>query len=110
MDNGTVLIVLLIIVGVIVIVFLLRDRITKLGARASLDKREGEFNIEAADPKQSPKEMPADKHSVNISGNRQLGKSNVIEVERSDVNVQNNLQLGKAQQITTKSEQGRNKK
>ncbi len=108
MDN-TVLIVLIIGVVIIAVVFMLRDRITRFGARASLDKREGGVDIEAVPPTQN-KRQTASPHAINISGNKLVGKKNVIEVERSDVNVQDNMQLGEDQRITAKSEPERKKK
>ncbi len=108
--DSNVLIALIVVAGIVVIVFLLRDRITKLRARASMSKGEGGVDIEAAKPKQKMSAQPPDPHSVVISGNKNIGRGNAIEVSRDDVAVTDNLQLGEDQKIVAKPETGRKKK
>ena len=96
MDNGAV-IALIIVVGIVVVVFLLRDRITGLRAKASVDKREGEFEVKAAKP-QPPaiSSQPTEPPSINISGNKAFGKTRV-KIERDDVGVTDNTLVGNTQ-------------
>jgi hypothetical protein len=108
--DSNVLIVLILVVGVIAIVVMLRDRITKFRAHTSVTKGEGGVDIEAAKPKQKMSAQPPDPHSVVISGNKNIGRGNAIEVSRDDVAVTANLQLGEDQKIVAEPETGRKKK
>ncbi len=98
MDSNTVLVALIVVVGIVIIVLLLRDRITKFGAHASLKDQDGSVSIEAAKP-QRAKTPPPDTHSVVISRNKNIGKDNAIEVSRGDVAVTDNDQIGQNQKI-----------
>jgi hypothetical protein len=96
MDNSA-LIVLFIVLGIVVVVYLLRDRLTRLRAKASVDKREGELEVEAAEPQPlATSSQPTDPPSINISGNKTFGKTRV-KIERDDVGVTGNTLLGSTQ-------------
>jgi hypothetical protein len=95
MDNNA-LIVLIIVLGIIIIVYLLRDRITGLRTRASLEKREGEFELKAAKPQPpSTASQPEAKYSVDISGNKTVGQSK-MKVQHDDVRIVDNTLFGKS--------------
>lgn len=109
MDNSSVLIALIVVVGIVVIVFMLRGRITRFIAQISLKDHSGNIGIEAAKP-QKPQVVPPDSHSVVISGSKQIGKGNVIEISRDDVAVTDFDQIGQDQKIVAKPDTGRKKK
>lgn len=91
--DSTVLIVLIVVIGVLVLVWMLKDRITLFSARGSVDKREGELKVEAAPPQVDAGKSGA-RPSVDISGNKALGNTR-IDVKRGDVRVDDNLLTGK---------------
>ncbi|MBI4671117.1 MAG: hypothetical protein HY741_05555 [Chloroflexi bacterium] len=92
--DSNVLIVGIVVLGLIVIVILLRDRIRTLLVRGSVEKREGELRVEA-DASQTP--MPNDtRASVTIRGNKSIGTSQ-MEVKREDVEISDNVSVGKAE-------------
>jgi hypothetical protein len=98
MDTNLVLFALIVVVGIVVIVLLLRNRVTKVDANASLKDQSGSFSVQASKP-QPPQGTPPDSHSVVISGNKNIGKDNAIEVSHADVAVKDNTQIGKNQKI-----------
>lgn len=92
--DSNVLIALVIVVGIVVIVFLMRDRITEVLARGSVDKREGEVRLKAAKP-QPPQsgEQAGPPPSIDITGALMVGK-NRLEVNRDSVRVKDAKMLG----------------
>ena len=107
--DSNVLIVLIVVVGIVAIVYMFRDRITKFIAQVSLKDRSGNIDIEAAKP-QKPQANPPDTHSVVISRNKNIGKDNSIEAGRGDVAITDNVQIGQSQKIVVKPDSGRKKK
>lgn len=91
--DSSVLIVLVVVIGIIVVVWMLRSRITLFSARGSIDKREGELKVEAA-PTQSGANQSDARPSVDISHNKAFGDTR-IGVKRGDVRVDDNLLAGK---------------
>ncbi len=91
--DSTVQIVFVVVIGIIVVVLLLRDRLTTFFVRGSVDKREGELKVEAAPP-QSGASQSDTRPSVDISGNKSFGDTR-IGVKRGDVRVDDNLFAGK---------------
>ncbi len=90
--DSNVLIVGIIVLGLIVVVILLRDRITKLLVRGSVTKQEGEVRFEADKPSA---QLPTDpRASVTIRGNKSVGESK-MQVSRDGVEISDNLALGK---------------
>ena len=100
--SDTVLIVL--IIAIVVVLYMFRRQLKsffikadKSGIKAKLETRESDTTVgRGAD--------------VNISGSRQIGKGNVIEVGRSNVNVEDTTQLGQDQKIVAKSDNSSSKK
>ena len=83
----TLYIVIAVVVGVIVVVFLLRDRITRFFARFS----EGEIGVDAAPPRgRQSKRQP----STRVSGNRMVGKRQKLRVTQTNVDVEKNVMKG----------------
>lgn len=92
--DSNVLIVLIVVVGLVVVVWLLRDRLTKFRVGGSVEKKEGEVSLEA-----SPRESSgtaSSKYGVDISGNKAAGKSK-IDVSRPNVRVANNTSVGQSE-------------
>ncbi|MBE9098827.1 hypothetical protein [Vacuolonema iberomarrocanum] len=81
-------IVLIITIGVIVVVWMLRDRITRLFFKSPY----GEGGMDADSPQH--RNMRRRSPSTRVSGNRMIGKRNKIRVTQSDVDVQRNLMEG----------------
>ena len=92
--DSNVVIVLIVVVGLIVVVWMLRDRLTKLRLGGSVEKKEGEVTLEAA-PRESPGTAES-KYGVDIIGNKSAGSSK-IKVSRPDVRVANNTSIGKSE-------------
>ncbi len=93
MDNN-VLIILIIVAGILVAVFLLRDRITEILARVSPEKGEGEIRLKAAKPQRPQSgEQVGPPPSVDISGNFMAGK-NRIDIVQQGVRVKDTKMLG----------------
>lgn len=92
MDSG-VLIAVIIGIVVVAVVFLLRDRITGLRAKASVEKREGEFEVKAAAPAAAPRTKP-DAFAVRADENKLLGE-NEINIEGTGVDASGNFMAGK---------------
>ncbi|MDL1898719.1 hypothetical protein FBQ82_20950 [Anaerolineae bacterium CFX7] len=89
--DSNVLIVGIVVLGLVVVVVLLRDRITALIVRGSATKQEGEVRFEADKPRET-KANDA-RASVSIRGNKSLGKSK-MQVSRDDVEISDNLTIG----------------
>jgi len=90
--DSNVLIVGIVVLGLVVVVILLRDRITALIVRGSATKQEGEVRFEA----DKPQEMKANdaRASVSIRGNKFWGESE-MQVSRDDVEIVDNAGVGK---------------
>jgi hypothetical protein len=100
--SDTVLIVLIIAVVVVVVLLIFRKQVSRFFIKASKDGVEADLTTrEPAAPSTTASGNPA---SVVISGNKQIGKEQKIDVARPDVAVQDNLQLGYDQEIKVKSD------
>lgn len=96
--SDTVLIVLIVAVAVIVVLLIFRKQVSRFFIKAGKEGVEADLTTrEPAAPAGTPGGSPA---GVVISGNKQIGKKNKIDVVgRSDVAMQDNLQLGEGQEI-----------
>jgi hypothetical protein len=95
--SDTVLIVLIIAVVVIIVLVIFRKQVSRFFIKAS---KEGlEADLTTREPSPSSTATPGSPASVTISGNKQIGKEQKIDVGRPDVAVQENLQLGQEQEI-----------
>ncbi len=95
--SDTVLIVLIIAIAVIVVLVIFRKQVSRFFIKASKEGVEADLTTrEPSPPSTATSGSPA---SVTISGNKQLGKQQTIDVGRPDVAVQDNLQLGQDQEI-----------
>lgn len=102
--SDNVLIVLIIAVAVIVILILFRKQLSRFFIKANRDGVEAELQTTRG---QETQPTPAgDKASVTISGNKQIGRENAIDVGRDDVAVEKNLQLGEGQDIKVRPDKG----
>jgi hypothetical protein len=91
------LIVLIIAVVVVVVLLIFRKQVSRFFIKAS---KEGlEADLTTREPAAPPATSLAGQPSVTISGNRQIGKEQKIDVGRPDVAIQDNLQLGQDQEI-----------
>jgi hypothetical protein len=107
--DDTVLIVSVVAIAVIVILFMFRERLKSFGFKASKDGLEA--NLDTERQGKAGTAAQADKaRSINISGNRQIGEGNQIDVGRSSVNVEKNLQKGKNQKIVVRPQKSSGKK
>ncbi len=89
--DSNVLIVGIVVLGLIVVVILLRDRITTMLVRGSVTKQEGEVRFEADKPQDA---KPNDERaSVTIRGTKSFGSSD-IQVSRDDVEISDTLSVG----------------
>ncbi|SRR6266404_7254913 len=87
-------IALIIGAAIVIVVFLLRSRITDVEAHGSVKKQEGRFKIKAA-PAASEGSGTADPYSVDISGNRVVGVGR-FRILRDSVRVARNWFAGKS--------------
>jgi len=95
--SDTVLIVLIVAVAVIVVLLIFRKQVSRFFIKAG---KEGvEADLTTREPAAIAETSTGSSPSVVISGNKQIGKENKIDVGRSDVAVQDNLQLGEGQEI-----------
>jgi hypothetical protein len=108
--SDTVLITLIVAISIVIVLLLFRKQLSRFLFKAS---REGvEAQLETRDSTATPGsaqpiEKPAKSASINIVGNRQLGKGNTVDVERSNVNVTGNTQEGQDNVILVKPEEHR---
>ena len=99
--SDTVLVVLIIAITVIVVLILFRKQLSRFFIRANKEGVEAELQTHE-------QEKPAgEKAGVSISGNKQIGRDNVIDVGRDNVEVEDNLQLGEGQQIKVRPEKSK---
>jgi hypothetical protein len=100
------LLALLIVIAVLVILFMYRNRITYFLFKAG--KEGGALEFKAGKPAQPASAQTAaitaspSPKSVVISGSQQKGEANVIDVGRSDVEVSDAVQEGKKQKIVVR--------
>lgn len=104
MNENTVLIVAVVAIAVIVVLLMFRERLRSFGFKAGKDGLEA--NLETS---QQGKSQGSRSRSVEISGNKQIGKGNEIDVGRSNVNVEENLQRGNNQKIVVRSQKSTSK-
>lgn len=98
--DSNVLIVGIVVLGIVVIVVLLKDRITSLFVKASSDS--ASVNVKTAEPAPSTAEsLPP--NSVNYSDNASFGSTDV-EISRPNTNVSENLSVGKTNIKITKDD------
>lgn len=101
MDNS-VWIVLIVAVAVIVVLYMFRGALSKFFLKAN---RNGvEAGLETREMPSSGMPDTNSPHKVNISGNKQIGAEQKINVAQSDVNVSDNLQAGRKQSIDVKAD------
>lgn len=95
--SDTVLIVLIVAVTIVVVLWIFRKQISRFFIKAGKDGVEADLTTrETPEPGATP---AAGQSSTIISGNKQIGKKNKIEVGRSDAAIKDNLQLGEGQEI-----------
>lgn len=104
--SDTVIIALIIAVVILAALIIFRKQLSRFffkagkdGIETGLETRAGSSAAGAAAP---PPAAAGEHTSVTISGNRQIGKEQKIDVGRSDVAVTDNFQLGEGQQITVR--------
>ncbi len=88
--DSTVLIALIVVVGIVIVVWMLRDRLTAITARGS--QNEIEVKAEAAPDASPPANAP--RAGVSITHTKSIGNTK-IEIARDDVNMDDNLLTGK---------------
>jgi hypothetical protein len=105
-ENGW--IVLIIAATVVTVLFMFRGTLARFffkagssGIEAVLEARE-QATTNTGDSGARPTRPPG---QVTISGNRQIGRRNEIDVSRPDVDVTENLQLGTDQEIAARLDQ-----
>jgi len=88
-------ILLIVAISIMVVVFLLRKKLSRL-----LFKGGGiEAEVTTHNPLGSADAQPSSQASVTISANKLIGKRQGIEVDRSDTNVSGNKLKGEEQEI-----------
>ena len=93
-------IAILAITGVVIVaLFLLRNQIKRLVFKAGPDGVETDIETHETNSTAKPP-------SIRITGNKQIGKRNRIDVERDDVEVADNVQRGEDHGIRAASDQG----
>ncbi|MBM4460942.1 MAG: hypothetical protein FJ011_24800 [Chloroflexi bacterium] len=118
--SDTVIIALIIAVVILAALIIFRKQLSKLFVKISKDSVEAGLETREAggaaqavgtpSPTAQPRPTAAGKRaSVTISGTKQIGKGNVIDVGRSDVEVKDALQKGQDQQIKVQPDKGGNK-
>ncbi len=96
--SDTVLIVLIVAVTIVVVLWIFRKQISRFFIKAGKDGVEADLTTrEPVAPPTTPPQTGSS--GVVISGNKQIGKDQKIDVGRSEVAVQDNLQLGERQEI-----------
>lgn len=105
--SDSVLIVLIIAVTILVVLLFFRRQLSNFIFKANREGVEAQLKThkpEKSVPSGGPAVRPGKRPSVNISGNRQIGKRNKIKVERDDADVSDNLQLGEDQEILARQD------
>ncbi len=100
----TVYIVLIVVVGIVILVFLVRDRLTSFGASLKGKRGESELGggvrMTAESSKQPPPtESPRQPPSTRVSGTRMIGKKQKINIREKGAQVDKNLMKGEEQEI-----------
>ncbi len=110
--SDTVLIVLIVAIVVVVVLFMFRDTLSRFFIKANRDGIEAELEARERPDSTQPTvtSQPTKPHSVNISGNRQVGKGHKISVQQSDVNVSDVDQIGSDHKIEVKAQNKPKKK
>ena len=96
--SDTVLIVLIIAIAIVVILFIFRRQLREFYFKANNEGIEGRLKTYQK-PTPADENQPSKQYGVNISGNKQIGQRDEIQVAQKDVNVSDNLQLGQDQKI-----------
>ncbi len=101
----TVYIVLIVVVGIVILVFLVRDRLTSFGASVKGKRGEselgGDVRMTAESSKQPPPtESPRQPPSTRVSGNRMIGKKQRMNVREKGAQVEKNLMKGEDLELT----------
>jgi len=100
--SDTVWIVLIVAIVILIVLYLFRSRLSRFVVKASKGGIEADLQTRDSSQASEVAGSASDKQaSVNISGNRQIGRRNVIEVGRGNINIAGNTQLGEDQKITT---------
>ena len=94
--SDTVLVVLIVAVAVVIVLIIFRKQLSRFFIQAD---QEG-FKAELETQEQTT--TASENAGVRISGSKQLGKRNVVEVEQADVVVEDTLQAGEDQKISVK--------
>ena len=105
--SDTVLTVLIVAIAIIVVLFMFRERLRNFIFKANKDGVEANLETNQQDKTLGNQGRQP---SVNISGNRQIGKGNRIDVGRSNVNVEKNLQKGDDEEIVVRPQKSGGKK
>ena len=90
----TVYIVLIIVVGIIILVFLLRDRLTFFGGNVRARRGENEIGGGMRINAESPRS-----EGTRVSGNKMLGKRQTIKTTEQGSQIETNLMKGENQRI-----------
>lgn len=93
--DSNVQIVLIVVIGIVVIVFLLKDRLTAFRLGGSMVTKEGEVKLEAAQPGTQNSGTAPQKYNVDVSRNKTVGNGE-ISVSRPDVRVDDNASIGRS--------------
>ena len=95
--NG-VYVAIVIAVALVLIVLLIRGRLTHIGGKADLQKQKGEFTVLAAKPAEpKPNTMRTqDNYSIDISDNKVIGLG-AFRIFRNQVRATRNWILGKSE-------------
>lgn len=102
--SDTVLIVLIITIAVIVVLWIFRKQVSRFFIKAG---KEGlEADLTTREPSSGAPANSGGRPGVVISGNKQLGKKNTIDVAQPDVAIEDNLQVGEEQQINVRPDPG----
>lgn len=97
--DATVWIALIIAVAVIIVLYMFRRDLRKFFLKAGSD------GVEAGiETRESQTANSGASHSVNISGNKQIGTDQKISIQQSDVNISDNVQAGHKQKIEVKDD------
>jgi hypothetical protein len=105
--NG-VYVAIVIAVAIVIVVWLLRQRLTSLRGKADVTKRSGEFEIKAAQPQARDTGAQPSAYSVDVSDNRVLGVGQ-FRIFRDSVRAARNWILGKGAVTVGRDEDQRRK-
>lgn len=104
--SDTVLIVLIITVAVVVVLLIFRKQVSRFFIKASKEGVEADLTTREPAPAATPTSSSESRPGVVISGNKQIGQKNTIDVAQSNVAVEDNLQVGEEQQIKVRPDPG----